>query len=40
MMRGDEGDEVIKKLFDSHENRYQNNLESVRGSDFVFNYVQ
>ena len=40
IMRSDEGDEVIKKLFDSLENRYQNNLESVRGSEFVFNYVQ
>ena len=23
-------DEVIKKLFDSHKNRYQNNLESIK----------
>ena len=36
----DEADEVIKKLFHSLKNRYQNNLESVRGSEFVFNYVQ
>ena len=35
----DEADEVIKQLFDSLKNRYQNNLESVRGSEFVFDYV-
>ena len=35
----DEADEVIKKLFDSHKNRYQNNLESMRSSDFVSDYV-
>ena len=31
-----EADEVINKLFDSVKNKYQNNLESVKGSDFVF----
>ena len=31
-------DEVIKKLFDSLRNRYQNNVESMRGSVF-FDYV-
>ena len=36
----DEADEVTKKLFDSLKNRYQNNLQSMRGSAFVFNYVQ
>ena len=30
---------VIKKLFGSIENRYQNNLELMRGSEFVFDYV-
>ena len=40
IMISDEADEVIKKLFDSLKNRYQNNLESMRGSEFVFNYVQ
>ena len=35
----DEADEVMKKLFDSLKNRYQNNLESMKGSDFVFDYV-
>ena len=39
-MSSDEADEVIKKLFDSLENRYQNNLESLRGTKFVFDYVQ
>ena len=36
----DEVDEVIKELFDSLKNRYQNNLESMKGSAFVFDYVQ
>ena len=35
----DEEDEVIKYIFDSLKNRYQNNLESMKGSQFVFNYV-
>ena len=30
---------VIKELFDSLKNRYQNNLESMKGSVFVFDYV-
>ena len=34
-----EADEVIKKRFDSLKNRHQNNLESMKGSDFVFDYV-
>ena len=33
-------DEIIEKLFDSLKNRYQNNLELKKGSEFVFNYVQ
>ena len=32
--------EVIKKLFDSLKNWYQNILESMRGSQFFFDYVQ
>ena len=40
IMTSDEADEVIKKLFDSLKNRYQNNLESMRGRDFVFDYAQ
>ena len=30
----------LKKLFDSLKNRYQSNLQSMRGSEFVFDYVQ
>ena len=40
IMISDEADEVIKKLFDSLKHRYQNNLESIRGSNFIFDYVQ
>ena len=29
---------VIKELFNSLKNRYQNNLESMKGRNFVFNY--
>ena len=35
----DEADEVIKALFKSLTNRYKNNLESMKGSEFVFDYV-
>ena len=38
IMINDEADEVIKELFDSLKNRYQNNLESMK--DSVFNYVR
>ena len=34
-----EADKVIKKLFDSLKNRYQNNLKSLRDSNFVLDYV-
>ena len=35
-----EADEIIKELFDSFKNRYQNRLEeSMNSSDFVFDYV-
>ena len=30
---------VANELFDSSKNRYQNNLESMKGSGFVFDYV-
>ena len=36
----DESDEVMEGRFKSLKNRYQNNLESMKGSEFVFNYVQ
>ena len=39
VMINDEADEVIEELFDSLRNRYQNNLESVKGSEFVFDCV-
>ena len=32
-------DEVIKELFDSLKIRYQNNLETMRSSQFIFDYV-
>ena len=38
-MFNDEADEVIKELFDSLKNGYQNNLESMKGSELVFDYV-
>ena len=39
-MISDVTDEIIGKLFNSLNNRYQNNLQSMRGSEFVFDYVQ
>ena len=39
-MSSDEGDEVVKELLDSLKNTYQNNLKSMEGSEFVFDYVQ
>ena len=33
-------DEMLEKLFNSPKNRDQNNLQSMRGSEFVFDYVQ
>ena len=38
-MINDEADEVIKNL-DSLRNRYHYNLGSMKGSEFVFDYVQ
>ena len=32
-------DEVIKELFDSLKNKYQNNLESMKASEFVFGFI-
>ena len=40
IMINDEADEVIKELFNSLKNRYQNNLESLKGSEIAFDYVQ
>ena len=39
IMINDEADEVIEELFDSLKNRYQVNLESMEGSEFVLDYV-
>ena len=39
-MINDEEDEVVTELFNSLKNRYQNNLELMKGSQFVFDYVQ
>ena len=38
-MFNDETDELIKELFDLVKNRYQNNLESMKGNEFVFDYI-
>ena len=35
----DKADKVIKKLFDSIKNRYQNNLQSVRGNLRVISMI-
>ena len=40
IMISNKTNEVIKKLSDSLKNRYQNSLQSMRGNDFVFDYVQ
>ena len=39
IMINDEIDEVLKELFKSFKNRCQNNLESMKGSEFVFDYI-
>ena len=38
-MINDKANEGIKELFDSLKNRYQNNWESMKGSEFVFEYL-
>ena len=40
IMINNEADEVIKELFKSLKKLYQNNLESIKGSEFIFNYVR
>ena len=40
IMISDEADEIIKEVFDSLKNRYKNNLESMKGSESAFDYVQ
>ena len=39
IMINDKADQIIKELFDSIKSRYQNNLKSMKGSEFVFDYV-
>ena len=39
IMINDEADEVTKELFDSLKNRSLNNLESMKGGEFVPDYV-
>ena len=39
IMINDEADTDVKELLNSIKNRYQNNLESMKGSRFVFSYV-
>ena len=36
----DEADRVIKELFETLKNRNQNNLVSMKGSKFVFDYIK
>ena len=38
-MINDEADANMKELFDLFKNRYQNNLELTKCSEFVFDYV-
>ena len=35
-----DGADEVKKLFDTLKNRHQNNLESMKGSAFVFDYIR
>ena len=39
IMISDETDEIIEKLFNSLKNRYQDSLQLMRGSEFVFGYI-
>ena len=39
-MISDVPDDIMEKLFNSLKNRYQNNLQTMIGSEFVFDYVQ
>ena len=39
IMINDEADNVIKEFFNSLKNRYQNDLKSMKVSEFVFDYV-
>ena len=39
IMINDEADKVIKELFESLKNGHRNNKESMKGSEFFFDYV-
>ena len=39
IMINDDADKVIKEIFDSLKNKHQNNLEPMKGSEFVFAYA-
>ena len=39
IMINDEADNVIEEFFNSLKNRYQNDLKSMKVSEFVFDYV-
>ena len=39
IMISDEADDFTEKSFKSLKNIYQNNLKSIKGSEFVFDYV-
>ena len=39
IMINDVADEVAKELIDSLKDRYQNTFESMKGSEFLFDYV-
>ena len=39
-MMNDKADKIIEERFDSLKNRYHNGLEPMKGSEFVFDYVQ
>ena len=38
-MINDKADKIIKENFDPLKNRYKNNLESMKNSEFFFDYV-
>ena len=40
MMICNEADEVIKELCDSLKNKYQNNLKSMKGNDYITNVMK
>ena len=40
IMLNDKANKVIQEFFDSLKNRYQKKLESLKVSEFVFDYVQ